>query len=141
MIKVVLDTNIFISGIFWEGNFCAKIIDLWREGKIVLVSSIELIKELVKTLRDFKIQMDENMIKSWKELIIKNSIMVELTEKISVIKEDSGDNKFLEAAIAGEVEYIVSQDRHLLNLKEFREIKIVKPEEFLGLTISIKNKR
>lgn len=129
--KVVLDTNVFISGIFWEGNFCAKIIDLWREEKVTLVSSIELIEELVKTLKGFKIQMDESIIKSWRESIIKNSIMIEPTEKISVIKEDSGDNKFLETAVAGKVEYIISQDKHLLNLKEFREIKIVKPEEFL----------
>jgi len=131
MMKVVLDTNVFISGIFWEGNFCAKIIDLWREEKVTLVSSIELIEELVKTLKGFKIQMDESIIKSWRESIIKNSIMIEPTEKISVIKEDSGDNKFLETAVAGKVEYIISQDKHLLNLKEFREIKIVKPEEFL----------
>src|SRR3989344_5896274 len=131
MMKVVLDTNVFISGIFWEGNFCAKIIDLWREEKVTLVSSIELIEELVKTLKSFKIQMDESIIKSWRESIIKNSIMIEPTEKISVIKEDSGDNKFLETAVAGKVEYIISQDKHLLNLKEFREIKIVKPEEFL----------
>lgn|SRR3989338_7498000 len=131
--KVILDTNVFISGIFWEGNFCAQIIDLWRERKVTLVSSIEIVEELVKTLKSFKIQMDENLIKSWRDLIIKNSIMVEPVEKIFVIKEDSGDNKFLEAAAAGEAEYIISQDKHLLNLKEFRNVKIVKPEEFLDI--------
>lgn len=131
--KVVYDTNVFISGIFWEGNFCAQIIDLWRKGKITLVSSVKIVEELVKTLKSFKIQMDEGMIKSWKDLIVKNSIMVEPTEKFEIIKEDFADNKFLEAAIAGNAEYIVSQDKHLLNLKEFQEIKIVKPEEFLKI--------
>ena len=101
MMKVVLDTNVFISGIFWEGNFCAKIIDLWREEKVTLVSSIELIEELVKTLKGFKIQMDESIIKSWRESIIKNSIMIEPTEKISVIKEDSGEWKFIKMGCHG----------------------------------------
>lgn len=133
MMKVVLDTNVFISGIFWEGNFCAQIINLWRERKITLVSSIETVEELVKTLRGFKIQMGEIMIESWRDLIIKNSIMVEPTEKFEIIKECPADDKFLEAAVAGKVEYILSQDKHLLKLKEFRGIKIVKPEEFLRI--------
>ena len=109
--KVILDTNVFISGIFWEGNFCAQIIDLWRERKVTLVSSIEIVEELVKTLKSFKIQMDENLIKSWRDLIIKNSIMVEPVEKIFVIKEDSGDNKFLETAVAGEASGLHPSER------------------------------
>ena len=52
-ISVVLDTNIFISGIFWEGNYCSQIIDAWRAGKMTLISSLEIVQELVGTLRDF----------------------------------------------------------------------------------------
>lgn len=55
--RVVLDTNVFISGIFWEGNFCSEIIELWKNGKFELVVSIELIEELMETLKSFKIQM------------------------------------------------------------------------------------
>lgn len=131
--KVVLDTNVFISGIFWEGNFCAQIINLWGQGKITLVSSIKIVEELVKTLKSFKIQMDETMIESWRDFIVKNSIMVEPTEKFEIIKKCPADDKFLEVAVAGEAEYIVSQDNHLLNLKEFQGRKIIKPEEFLKI--------
>ena len=53
MIKVVLDTNVFISGIFWEGNFCSQIIDSWISGKITMISSLEIVEELGETLRDF----------------------------------------------------------------------------------------
>ena len=60
--KVVLDTNIFISGIFWENN-SSKIIDFWRQEKITLISSLPIIKELVKVLDDFKIRMPDEMIK------------------------------------------------------------------------------
>ncbi len=37
MMRIVADTNVFISGIFWDGNFCSKIIDLWKNKKIKLV--------------------------------------------------------------------------------------------------------
>jgi len=127
--RVVLDTNVFISGIFWEGNFCSQIINAWKEKKFYLVSSIELIEELIKTLKYFKIQMLEEIIEEWRNLIISNSILVECSNKIDIIKEDPEDNRFLEAAIAGKADLIVSQDKHLLNLKEYDNIKILKPEE------------
>ena len=129
----VIDTNVFVSGIFWEGNFCSQLIEKWKSKKFELISSMEIIDELVKTLKDFKIQMSDSMIEDWRNLIIENSIIVESTSKIEVIKDDPDDNKFLEVAVDGKAELIVSQDRHLLNLKEYNEIKIVKPEEAVNL--------
>ena len=130
--KIVLDTNVFISGIFWEGNFCSQIIDKWKNKKFDLVSSMEILDEFVKTLRNFKIQMPEDIIEEWRKLIIENSIIVESFEKIDFIKEDPDDNKFLEAAVSGNVKYIVSQDKHLLKIKNYQGIKIISPEEFLN---------
>ena len=129
----VIDTNVFVSGIFWEGNFCSQLIEKWKSKKFELISSMEIIDELVKTLKDFKIQMSDSMIEDWRNLIIENSIIVESTSKIEVIKDDPDDNKFLEVAVDGKAELIVSQDRHLLNLKEYNGIKIVKPEEAVNL--------
>ena len=77
--------------------------------------------------------MPENMIKEWKSLILKNSILIEPTSKIEVIKEDLDDNKFIEVAVDGKADLIVSQDRHLLNLKEYNNIKIISPEEAVSL--------
>jgi uncharacterized protein len=127
--KVILDTNIFVSGIFWEGNFCSQIIDKWKNRKFELINSIEILDELLKTLRNFKIQMPEDMIEEWRNLIIENSIIVEPAIKLNVIKEDPDDDKFLEAGITGNVDLIISQDKHLLKLKEYQGIKIMTPEE------------
>lgn len=137
-IRIVADTNIFISGIFWEGNFSSQVIGLWRGGKIELVSSLPIIEEIVRNLGGFKIEMSEESVKEWEKIILENAILVEPSEKLDIVKEDPDDNKFLESAIAGEAEYIVSQDKHLLNLKEFRGIKILKPEEFLKIIDSSK---
>nr|AQS33362.1 hypothetical protein [uncultured archaeon]AQS34143.1 hypothetical protein [uncultured archaeon] len=131
MIRIVADTNVFISGIFWEGNFSSKVINLWRNRKIDLVSSISIIEELTKNLRGFKIEMNEDSVQEWENMILENAMLVELEERIDIIKDDFSDNKFLEAAVAGKAEYIVTQDNHLLKIKEFREIKILTPEEFL----------
>lgn len=127
--RVILDTNIFISGIFWEGNFCSQIIEKWKKGKFELVSSMEIIEELVRTLKGFKIQMPEEMIEEWRDMIIENSILVWPSIKISIIKEDPKDDKFIEAAVLGGADYIISQDKHLLKIKEYQGIKIISPEE------------
>ena len=70
------------------------------------------------------------MIKEWIDLIVRNSIIVEPKEKIDIVKDDSKDNIFIETAVAGNADYIVTQDNHLLKLKEFGGIKILTPEEF-----------
>ncbi|MBS3100545.1 putative toxin-antitoxin system toxin component, PIN family [Candidatus Woesearchaeota archaeon] len=129
---VVLDTNVFISGIFWKGS-SNKVLTDWRNGKFTLVTSLEAVSEIIKVLKDFKIKLSDDMIKEWVDLIVRNSIIVEPKEKISIIKDDSKDNIFIETAVAGSVDYIVSQDNHLLKLREFRGIKIITPEEFLKL--------
>lgn len=130
--KVVLDTNIFISGIFWKGK-CNEIINLWRNDKFTLVTSLEIISELIDVLNDFKIKLTEDLIRDWRDLIIKNSNIVEIRGNINLIKEDPDDNMFIETALEGKADYIISQDNHLLNIKEYSGIKIINPEEFLDL--------
>ena len=131
--RVVLDTNVFISGIFWQGNFSSFVIDSWHCGKFILITSMKIIEELIQILRGFKIQMTEEVIEEWKNMITQNSILVEPRISLNIIKADHEDNKFIEAAVEGNAEYIVSQDRHLLDLNGFKGISIVNPEAFLKI--------
>jgi len=131
--RVVLDTNIFISGIFWPGNFCSRIIEFWKNNKVELVSSLEIVNEIVATLQEFKIKLTPEKITEWEKEILERSLIVTSIKKLNIIKDDPDDNKFLEAALAGKAQYIISQDNHLLNIKEFQGINIVKPEDFLKL--------
>jgi uncharacterized protein len=131
--RAIMDTNVFVSGIFWEGNFCSQLIEKWKSKKLELVSSMKIIDELVKTLKDFKIQIPDSMIEDWRNLIIENSIIVEPTIKLDIIKDDPDDNKFLEAGVTGNIDFIISQDKHLLKLKEYKGIRIISPEDVLGL--------
>lgn len=53
--------------------------------------------------------------------------------KVNIIKEDADDNKIIECALEGKADYIISYDKHLLNLKEYKKIKIISPEEAMDL--------
>ena len=131
-IRVVLDTNVFISGIFWEGNYCSQIIDAWRAGKITIISSLEIVQELVETLQDFRIAMPEEMIEAWRKRIIENAALVVPMQKIEIVT-DPDDNKFFEVAIAGKAQYLVSQDKAVLKIGEYRQIKTIAPADFLKI--------
>ena len=130
--KSVIDTNVFVSGIFWKGT-SHKIINAWKERKFHLVNSLRNIEELIIVLRDFKIGMSKELIKEWVNLIIENSIIVDAFGKIKVVKDDPSDDKFIETAVCGKADYIVTQDKHLLDIKEFEGIKIVTPKDFLRI--------
>jgi len=125
MIKVVLDTNVFISGIFWSGNYCSQIIDLWKSEKIQLITSLEIVQELVETLLEFKIQLSEERILAWEKEILAKSYIVKPNEKFKIIEDDPADNKFLDAAAAGLADYIISQDLHFLKIKQLGNIIIL----------------
>jgi uncharacterized protein len=129
--RVVLDTNIFISGIHWTGA-SEKILRAWVNKEFELISSLPIIEELVRILMIFKIPLEPDDISWWESLILEKSVIVIPTEKVEVVT-DPDDNKFVEAALEGKAEYIVSQDKHLLILKEYRGIKVLHPNKFLDL--------
>ncbi len=134
--KIIADTNVLVSGTFWKGD-SDKIIDLIDKGEIELVISEELIEEYNDVInRDEvmdKIEKKNLILNESAQRIIKHATIIKPKQKLDIIKEDPDDNIILECAIEGNVDYIISKDKHLLKLKEFREIKIIKPEEFLRI--------
>ena len=73
------------------------------------------------------------------EYLLQNAEFVTPEEKIVVIVADPTDNKFLEAAVVGKVNYIVSGDGHLLDLGSFRDIPIITARDFIELLKQIKS--
>ncbi|MAG47434.1 putative toxin-antitoxin system toxin component, PIN family [archaeon] len=128
--RVVLDTNILISSMAWKGN-PAKILEKVINRNIELFISPEQFKELERVLEYPKFNFSEEQKTRVKNLILKIAKVVYPMKKVDVIKDDSDDNMILECALSGNVDYIVTGDHHLLNLKEFKSIKIVTASEFL----------
>ena len=131
--KVVLDTNILISALGWEGK-PKRVFDQVVDGTLELIMSREQFEELSRALDYPRLQFAQEQKERFKTLILEIATIVKPQEKITIIKEDPDDNMFLECAVAGNAKYIVSGDSDLLELKEFRGIKILSPDEFLTVT-------
>ncbi|MEA2015114.1 MAG: putative toxin-antitoxin system toxin component, PIN family [Actinomycetota bacterium] len=131
--KVVIDTNIFISSFFNKKGNPRKIIDLWKEEKIQLCISSEILEEYVEVLSRFTL-VEEREIKELLNLFKRknNIIYKQIMVKIKVVKDDPDDNKFIECAVTNKANYIISGDNHLLNLRHYEDIRILSPKEFLN---------
>ena len=128
-IKAVLDTNVFVSSVFWLGN-PHRIIELAIDRKIEVYTSTEILAELEKVLnRDF--HENHKFIERQIALILEFAKIVRPFDKVNVVKADYDDNKIIECALAAKADFIVSGDSHLYDLKVIVGIKIVKPKEFL----------
>lgn len=131
MQKVVLDTNVYISAVLFGGN-PEEIRKLSKEGKIEVLISEAIISEIADVLRR-KFNWESWQISQLIDDIREVSTLIIPRQSISLIADDA-DNRILECALEGNAQYIISGDkRHLLPLKGYRDIRILSPDEFLGL--------
>ncbi|MEK6887480.1 MAG: putative toxin-antitoxin system toxin component, PIN family [Candidatus Aenigmatarchaeota archaeon] len=136
-IKLVLDTNVFVSGFLWEGNESEAIRNIERKEAMNFINP-EILSEIEDVISRDK----------FKDMLAKHNLTAdEIIEKIislshivigrkleeNVVKSDPKDDKFIECAINSDVDYIVSGDKHLLELKEYENIKIITAKEFVDI--------
>jgi len=129
--KIVIDTNIYISAIFWGGK-PRSVVDLGRNGQVSIFTSSQIEKEINKKLKTKFGLSDEEVA----QILLDFStftLPIKASRKITVIDDDPDDDKFIECAVASRAGFIVSGDKHLLSLKEYKGIKIMKAGDFLSL--------
>ena len=127
--KIVIDTNNLISALGWEGNsrdLLRKVID--KEYEFII--SIKQLEELKNVLDYPKFRFSEDQKRKFLEIIFKIAAVIKTKLKLDVCV-DKKDNMFLECAVEGKADYLISGDDHLLRLKKFRNVKIVSVKEFL----------
>lgn len=135
--RVVLDTNVLVSRFLSPSGPPAQVFDLWEKQTFQLVVSDPILQEyrrvlLYKDIAERHGLSDEEvgeLIEAMKYL----ALVVNPKITITAIARDPSDNKFLECALAGEAEFIVSGDPHLLDLGRYEGIEIVSPAAFLAL--------
>lgn len=129
--KAVLDTNVLISAVIATGT-PHEIVVAGYTNEYQIVASVPTLMEFRKTLQkyperfglnDEEIQTEVETLRYFAEFVVPD-------EEITAVEADPDDDKFLEAAVAGNTDYVVSGDQHLLDLKSFRGIDIVTPREF-----------
>jgi putative PIN family toxin of toxin-antitoxin system len=134
--RAVIDTNLFISGLFARGSLSAQLQNLWINQEFELVPSIEIIKEISQVLSYPRIQKrfkpTEENIRRFFRLIFRKAVISEDIYQTDKIVADPADNKFLACALEKKADYIVSRDRHLRNLKHFHGIQIVDATSFIN---------
>ncbi|HED01043.1 MAG TPA: putative toxin-antitoxin system toxin component, PIN family [Proteobacteria bacterium] len=128
--KVVIDTNVMVSAFGWHGK-PEEIVRLVTKGRITNFISIEILTELGRVLSYAKFKFSEALQVEIIETVFSMSSVVSTSEPLNIIVDDPEDNKILECAASAKVDFIITGDKHLLNLKSFRGVEILTPEEFL----------
>ncbi|HEY3488640.1 MAG TPA: putative toxin-antitoxin system toxin component, PIN family [Candidatus Deferrimicrobiaceae bacterium] len=128
--KVVLDTNVFVSS-FYGGN-PRKVIDLWRQGAVTLCLSGPIVEEYLEVLRRMGLGNSgelEELARLFAEGF--NLLFFAQPPRIQVVPDDPDDDRFFECAVALSADFIVSGDKHLLRVGNFRGIPVYGVKEFL----------
>ena len=144
MIRAVLDTNVWVSAILTPGNPPAKILELALTGKIRLIISPGIIREIGQVLKYPKVKkalnkqritsqdVDEVILKLLKVgLITSGEILA------AGVSDDPADDMVIACALEGHADFIISGDHHLTDLEDYQGIKIVAPSTFLALIANL----
>jgi putative PIN family toxin of toxin-antitoxin system len=135
-VRVVLDTNCVVSGLLWFGA-PRRVLELARDGRILLFTSAALLDELAHTLAypTFAPQMGRmsldagQLVREYGSL----ALMVRPVRMKPIVIADPDDDAVLACALGAEAQAVVTGDRHLLDLRGFGDVPILRPAAFLQL--------
>ena len=130
-IRAVFDTNILVSAFNWRGGNPEKLYRAARAGQFTLLSSPAIIAETARILRNKFFWNEEALLKQIKE-VARTAEIVEPSLRLSVVC-DEPDNRIIECAVEGNAQLIVSGDRHLLEMKEYNGIPIIRAVDLLHI--------
>ena len=133
MLRILLDTNVYISAILFKGK-PRQILQELVDERVTAFTSNEILKELEETLSKPKFKLTNDFVQ-----IVLTEIR-DITKLISTSPlknyldlRDRNDYHILEAAFSAKIDYLITGDKDLLSLKKISEFKIVSPEEFLRI--------
>ena len=133
--KVVLDTNILISGIYF-GGIPGKILEAWGARRFQLLVSTEILQEYLNVAERLADRYAGVEYESILGLIIQNAELVQPSKLPEPVSTDPDDDKFLACALAGESTTIVSEDSDLINVSGYCGIKVLTPKAFVSECIN-----
>ncbi len=137
MIRAVLDANVLVSGLISRKGAPAEILDALRDGKFHLLLSRSILEELHRVLQYPKVAARLRLPPEELELfiidIVDSAILTSGQLALAVVAQDASDNRYLECAVEGDADFIVSGDRHLLRVGNHQGVELLTPREFAGL--------
>ncbi len=130
----VFDTNVLIAAIITEG-ICSKLLHRARAGEFSLVSCPFIMMELRRTLsKKFRLSLGE-LSSAMEPISEAISQVIEHNLKVKDICRDADDDNIIACAVAAKADYLVTGDSDLLEIKRYKEIKIITPRDFEALFV------
>ena len=129
-LKVVMDTNVFVSGVFFSGP-PYQILKAWQSGEFELVASQEILDEyrqVGEILADERPAVD---LKPILNFVLEHAAVYQSAVLNEPICEDPDDDKFFACALASGSKVIISGDKHLLKVSGWQGIQVLKPRVFV----------
>ncbi len=127
---ITIDTNIIISALGWKGPEF-NLMNIIFDEKLDLAISPQIIEEFINVAKSKKFDFSDDDIDEYVDALLKISKIVFPEETVDVILDDPADNRILECAEISNSEYIIAGNNHLLNLKKYKNIRIIKTSNFL----------
>lgn len=129
--RLVLDTNVIVSALLRSASLPRQVVEVARRDHTILISGPTL-NETIGVLRRPKLAPYINIAErdAFLQIFSDESEFVIITDDIDACR-DPGDNKFLELAVSGKADYIITGDADLLTLHPYRDVRIVKAADFL----------
>ena len=129
--KIVLDTNVLISGIYFSGP-PGRILEAWCSRKLQLAVSIEILEEYLNVAERLANRYGGVEYEGILGLIVQNAQLVQSTDLPEPVSEDPDDDKFLACALASSTRIIVSGDSDLLKISGYADIRVLTPKRFIS---------
>jgi putative PIN family toxin of toxin-antitoxin system len=130
MIRIVLDTNVFMSGIFWSGP-PERILDAWQARGVDLVVSAEIIDEYLRISKALSKKYPGVDISPFIDMVAIHGKMFAPIPLAASVCRDPNDDMFIALALSSNTKIIVSGDKDLLDINGYAGIQIIKPNEFV----------
>jgi uncharacterized protein len=128
--RIVVDTNVFLSGVFFAG-LPYRILDAWRCGIVQIVVSPQILDEYRRAGGELACEFPEVEIVPWLELLTAESILVDSPALPEQVCRDPDDDKFLACAIASKAKIVISGDKALLETSGYAGITVLTPRAFV----------
>jgi uncharacterized protein len=128
--KIILDTNVFISGIFWSGS-PYQILKAWQQRKIELIVSQEILNEYDRVSKTLSKKYPTIDLSPFIELLTIHAEIFAPEKLKEPVSRDPDDDKFIACALSAKVKIIVTGDQDLLSVSGYQGINIMKPGSFV----------
>ena len=134
-LKVVMDTNVFVSGVFFSGP-PYQILNAWQSGEFELVVSQEILDEYERVGEVLAEEYPKVDLNPFLNFVLENAKVYKSVELKEPVCEDPDDDKFFACALASGSRIIISGDKHLLKVTGYQGIEVLKPREFVDRYLS-----